>query len=69
MEVLTHVLGLQKNSKGSNLQEEILPWCQSALKSGPGEVQPGSTPSSHTSELPSPVLSGLTGSFPQVLNQ
>jgi len=33
------------------------------------EVEPGSTPSNHTGELPSPVLPGLTGSFPQVLNQ
>jgi len=32
-------------------------------------VQPGSIPSSHTAELPSPVLPELTGSFPQVLNQ
>jgi len=32
-------------------------------------VQPGSTPSYHTPELPSPVLPGLPGSFPQVLNQ
>jgi len=32
-------------------------------------VQPGSTPSHHTAELPSPVLPGLTGSLPQVLNQ
>jgi len=32
-------------------------------------VQPGSNPCSHTAQLPSPVLPGLTGSFPQVLNQ
>lgn len=34
MEVLTHVLGLQKNSKGSNLKKEILSQWQSALKWG-----------------------------------
>jgi len=42
---------------------------QSALKWDLREVQPGSTPSGHTAELPSPVLPGLTGSFPQVLSQ
>jgi len=52
-----------------DLQKEILPQWQSALKWGLREVQPGSTPSCHTAELPSPVLPGLTGSFPQVLNQ
>ena len=31
-------------------------------------MQPGSTPSGHTTEWPSPVLPGLTGSFPQVLS-
>ena len=52
-----------------DLQPEILPQWQSALKLGLREVQPGSTPSGHTAELPSPVLPGLTGSFPQVLSQ
>ena len=52
-----------------DLWKEILPQWQSALKWGLREVQPGSTPSGHTAELPSPVLPGLTGSFPQVLNQ
>ena len=51
-----------------NLQE-ILPQWQPALKWGQREVQPGSTPSGHTAELPSPVLPGLTQSFPQVINQ
>ena len=32
-------------------------------------MQPGYTPSYHTAALPSPVLPGLTGSFPQVLHQ
>uniref|UniRef100_A0A803XTJ0 KRAB domain-containing protein n=1 Tax=Meleagris gallopavo TaxID=9103 RepID=A0A803XTJ0_MELGA len=32
-------------------------------------VQPGSSPSCCTAELPSPVLPWLTWSFPQVLNQ
>jgi len=67
--MLTHVVGTQKNSEGSYLQEEILPQWQSALKWGLGEVQPGSTPSDHTAELPSPVLPGLTQCPPQVINQ
>ena len=58
-----------KNSLRSNLQEEILPQWQSALKWGLGEVQPGSTPSGHTAELPSPVLPWLTQCLPQVINQ
>jgi len=62
--------GLQgKASPRRDLQEEILPQWQSALKWGLREVQPGSTPSGHTAELPSPVLPGLTRSFPQVLSQ
>ena len=52
-----------------DLQQENLPSWQSALKWGLREVQPGSTPSGHTAELPSPVLPGMTGSFPQVPNQ
>jgi len=52
-----------------DLQPKILPQWGSALKLGLREVQPGSTPSGHTAELPSPVLPGLTGSFPQVLHQ
>jgi len=52
-----------------DLQPEILPQWQSALKWGLREVQPGCSPSAHTAELPSPVLPGLTGSFPQVLHQ
>ena len=42
-----------------DLQEEILPQWQSALKWGLG----------NTGELPSPVLPQLTQSFPQVINQ
>jgi len=38
----------RKNSKRSDLQKEILPQWQSALECGLGEVQPGSTTSSHT---------------------
>ena len=63
----SHLTG--KTPQGRDLQPEILPQWQSALQWGLREVQPGSTPSSHTAELPSPVLPGLTGSFPQVLNQ
>jgi len=58
-----------KASPRRDLQKENLPGWQSALKWGLREVQPGSTPPRHTAELPSPVLPGLTGSFPQVLNQ
>jgi len=53
----------------SDLWKEILPQWQSALKWGLGEVEPGSTPSGHTGELSSPVLPGLSWSFPHVLNQ
>jgi len=67
--MLTHVLSLQKNSKGSNLQKEILPQWQSALQWGLGEVQPGSSPSGHAAELPSPVLPWLTQCLPQVISQ
>jgi len=52
-----------------NIQKEILPQWQSALQWGLREVQPGCIPSGPPAELPSPVLPGLTGSFPQVLNQ
>ena len=60
--------------RGKLLQRGIsrnrpIPRGGSALKWGLREVQPGSTPYSHTAELPSPVLLGLTGSFLQVLNQ
>ena len=64
MQVLTHVLGLQKNSKGSNLEKEILSQWQSALKWGLGKVETGSTPSGHKGELPSPVLPQLTQCLP-----
>jgi len=47
-----------RNSLRSNLQREILPQWQSALKWGLGEVEPGCTPSGHTTELPSSVLHG-----------
>jgi len=40
-----------------------------ALKWGLGEGKPGSTPSHHTGELPSPVLPQLTQCSPQVVNQ
>ena len=53
-----------KTPQGKDLQPEILPQWQSALKWGPR-----SNPSGHTGELPSPVLPGLSQSFPQVLNQ
>jgi len=35
---------LQKNPEGNNLQKEILPQWQSALKWDLGRVEPGSTP-------------------------
>jgi len=50
----------EKNSKGRDLQKKILPQWQSALKRSLGEMEPGFTPSSHTGELPSAVLSQLT---------
>ena len=53
----------------SDLWKEILPQWQSALKWGLGEVEPGSTPSSHTGELPSPVLPQLAQCLPEVINQ
>ena len=59
--------GESSTKEGSPTRE--LPQRQSALKWGLREVQPGSTPSSHTDELLSPVLPRLTGSFPRVLNQ
>jgi len=67
--MLAHVLGSQNNSKESDLQKEIPPQWQSALKRGLGEVQPGSIPSSHTAELPSPVLPRLTQCLLQLINQ
>ena len=70
--VLTHLWRSSftvKTPPGRDLQPEILPQWQSVLQWGLREVQPGSTPSRPTAELPSPVLPGLIGSFPQVLNQ
>jgi len=62
-------LGLQgKLHKEGISNQRTFPSGGSALKWGLREVQPGSIPSDHT-ELPSPVLPGLTRSFPQVLNQ
>jgi len=69
MKILTHVLASQKNSEGSSLQKEILPQWQSALKWGLGEVEPVSTLSSHTGELPSPILPWLSQCLPQVIYQ
>jgi len=59
----------ESSTKEEDLQKEIFPQWQSALKWGLREVQPDSPSSSCTAELPSPVLPGLTRSFPQVLNQ
>ena len=59
----------KKNSKRSNLQKEILTYWQSALKWGLGEVEPGSTPSCHTGELPSSVLLWLSKCLPQVISR
>jgi len=68
--MLAHTLGSQKKKpKRNNLQKEIILWWQSAIKWGLGEVEPGSTPSSHTGELPSPVLPCLTQCLPQLINQ
>ena len=41
----------QKGSKRNNLQIEILPSWESALKWGLGGVQPGPTPSGHSGEV------------------
>jgi len=47
-------LGLQgKTPQGWDLQPDILPQWQSAIIWDLREVQPGSTPSSHTGEMPS----------------
>ena len=51
------------------LQKETRPLWQSALKWGLGGVEPGSTPSGHTAELPAPVLPWLTQSLSQVITQ
>ena len=45
--MLTHVLSSQKSSKRSDLQIEILPHWESALKWGLGGVEPG-----HSGEIP-----------------
>jgi len=54
----------EKLHQGRISNQRSFPHRQSALKLGLREVQPGSTPSDHTAELPSPVLPGLTWSFP-----
>ena len=57
--VLTHLWILrfaEKTPQGKDLQPEILTQWHSTLKWALREVQPGSTPSGHTDELPSPVL-------------
>ena len=54
-----------KTPQGRDLPPETLPQWQSALKWDLREVQPGSTSSGHTDELPSSVLPGLTGPFPR----
>jgi len=48
---LTYILSLQKDSKRSDLQREILPSWESALKRGLGGGEPGSTPSDHSGEI------------------
>ena len=70
--MLTPLQGSELKGKIStrrDLQQEILPQWQPALKWGLREVEPSSTPSGHTGELPSPVLPQLTLSSPQVMNQ
>jgi len=44
-------MGSWKDSKSDDLQIEILPHWESALKWGPGGVQSGSTPSHHSGEI------------------
>ena len=61
---LTHILGSQKDSKRNDLQIENLPPWESALKWGPGGVQPGSWLPVTRVKLPSPVLQGWLGPFP-----
>jgi len=56
----------RKTPQGSDLQPEILPQWQSALKWGLRGVEPGSTHSGSTGELPSSVLPGLAGSLLQL---
>ena len=51
--------------QGRDFQPKALPEWQSALKWGIRQVEPGSIPSSHTGELPSPVLPGWLGPFPR----
>ena len=58
----------RKTPRGVISRKNFPQW-QSALKWGPGEVQPGSTPSGHTGKLPSPVLLQLTQCSPQLINQ
>jgi len=62
-------MDLQEGSKRSDLQTEILPPWESALKWGLGEVQPGSTPLVTQVKLRSPVPLQLTQCSPQVVNQ
>jgi len=51
-------------------EEDCLPVPEDSRFAGESSTkEPGSTPSGHTVELPSPVLPGLTWSFPQMLNQ
>ena len=66
--MLTPLQGSELKGKIStrrDLQQEILPQWQPALKWGLKEVEPSSTPSGHTGELPSPVLSRLTHPLPR----
>ena len=51
------------------LQKESLPQWQSALRWGLGEVEPGSTPSSHTGELPDSALASGDQSVVQAVTQ
>ena len=65
--MLTCVIGLQKKlQEEQSPEKDPSPW-QSVLKRGLGEVQPGSTPSGHTDELPSSVLPWLTQCLPWVI--
>jgi len=50
-EELTRVQGSPKGSKRTELQREILPPWESALKWGRGGVEPGCSPSSHSGEI------------------
>jgi len=66
--MLTYVPGSQKKDSKRSRKKSFFGGSQ-PLNGGLGEVEPGSTPSDHTGELPSPVLPWLNQCLPQVINQ